>query len=503
MTHFGRPHRRGSFPTAALVRWPVQLVLALGLLLACGFLLSDPSLGSQDSKSRSKSSKSKPSAKTDEADEPGGDDESTADDDLTALVVPSALGKIKSPDRLKFAQELRGLLMEGSEPADGPAAAKRHFEAARRISADDPRAAYGYGVILLSQANPKGALEQFRAAAKLCKAPYLPALQGIAWVELQRNDYARGLPALLDLAGKIEDSSEPWPTGHDKRHTAEWLGRMMGFLAGPGKTVPTAVDHAAQIEAIDSQIAGLLSGERLDAFEHGRRGAARRHVELKALAARPAAEVLSEARQKRDEIQAAIKVADGEIKELEEALREIKRPHDKQIADLSHEMREESAKTKKLSRELADAQEQVEELAVPRQYPQKKSVSRYRVPTVTLRNENAQERKARETQLASAKEKLAQIEATVRQSKERITEARKQRDAAQLEFRKASADKRQALQDARRKSSELAARAKDAQHAMLSPEKLKALVTALEAYVPLDPATEKDRLLATLKSPAP
>ena len=93
------------------------------------------------------------------------------------LVVPAKLlGNVKKADELQFSQALRGLLLEGMA-ADGATASKRHFDAAHQSVPDDPRAAYAYGVALLVQKKSQEALSQFRAAARMSKAPYLPAFR--------------------------------------------------------------------------------------------------------------------------------------------------------------------------------------------------------------------------------------------------------------------------------------------------------------------------------------
>src|SRR5258708_4708300 len=200
------------------------------------------------------------------------------DEDLTALVVPDGpLTKLNAPERMKFSQELRGLLLEGmGNPLDGPATARRHFDAARQAAPDEPRAAYAYGVALLSHNQPKEALEQFRAAARESRSPYLPALHAIVWVHVLKNDYAKALPAAQDLARQVEESKGAWPTDHDRLHSAEWLGRMMGFLAGPGK--PTSDGEA--IKKLAADLGRLFTDERKTAFEQGMKNAAARHSEL-------------------------------------------------------------------------------------------------------------------------------------------------------------------------------------------------------------------------------
>ena len=67
---------------------------------------------------------------------------------------------------------------------------------------------------------------------------------------------------------------------------------------------------------------------------------------IKALAARPAEEVLAEAREKRDEILAAATAAATEATQIEEEIRDLKKPHDKKIADLGREIRTNAATAK-------------------------------------------------------------------------------------------------------------------------------------------------------------
>jgi len=435
-------------------------------------------------------------AKPDEDDVPADDDGLETDEDLTALVVPSSIqAKAKAVDKMKFSQDLRGLLMEGiSAEGDSLSAAKRHFEAAHRALADDPRAPYAYGISLLAHKNPKEALEQFQSASQHSPAPFLPALQGVVWIQILRNDYARGLPAILDFAHKIEETKGPWPTDHDRQHSAEWLGRMVGYLSGPAKQA----EQAEAIEKLAGDIEKLLTRERKEAYEHGLKCVVARHEKMKTLATRPVEEVLAEAKQKRQELLAAAQEAEAEVKRMEDEIRDLKKPHDKQIADLNQELRAAATKHKRAAQDLAAASEEVDVYSTPQSYPQVRT-GRNRVPIMTSRAENAQEKKARETQLASAKQRQQQSQSTLNQTKQQMTDIKSQREQAATEFRKAAAEKRPLIAEARKKSRDLTAHARDVDHLALTPEKIKSRVTALETYVPLDPETEKNHLLATLK----
>ena len=482
---------RQSSDTLATGLWNWALVAVLSGVLANGVSGAD-----KFDKSKAQT-KVKQDATAADPEDGGTNDDFAIGEDLSALVLPAEQqGDVKNIDRLQFSQALRGLLLEGMT-ADGAAACKRHFEAAHRTVPGDPRPAYAYGVALLVQKNSKEALTQFRAAAKSTKAAFLPALQALAWVHLSKGDYQQGLPALIDLARRIEESKGSWPTDHDKEHTAEWLGRLIGYLAGPG----TSAEHAAHIEEAANSIEKTLSGKRKQAYEHGRQAIARRHEELKALAARPPDEVLSEATKMREETLAAAETAAATVKQIEEEIRSIKKPIDQQIVDAEKQSRANGTKARKLAKDVPDAKDLIARLSQPQVNLQAVRPSRARPQGVMMQNETAQQKQARETQLASAKQKLQQLQMSIDETKQSMTDARSQRDQAKADLRKALADKRVELAEAHRANHDLAARAKDAEHAMLTPEKLKARVTALEAYVPLDPETEKSRLLATLKSP--
>jgi type II secretory pathway pseudopilin PulG len=167
---------------------------------------------------------------------------------------------------------------------------------------------------------------------------------------------------------------------------------------------------------------------------------------------------------------------------------------------LNQELRATAARHKKAARDLAAAGEEVEAYSVPQAYPQVRTTYRYRVPYTTMRNENAKEKKERETQLAAAKQRQQQAQSALDQTKQQMTDTRSQREQADADYKQATADKRQQLLDARRKSRDLADRAKDIEQFTHTPEKIKSRVTELGTYVPLDTDTEKSRLLATFKS---
>lgn len=474
------------------------LLIALAVPVLLGWVAASRPQGAfgEDKPSGKKSSaKSKPVAAAE--DEEPADDALDVEDEVMSVLVPPAelLGTVRTTDRLRFTQSLRGLLLEGVT-ADGAAAAKRHYEAAHQASANDPRAAYAYGIALLEQQNPKEALEQFRASVRHAKGAFLPGLQAVAWVQIERHENAPALATLADLARRLEDSKGNWPAEHDRSRSAEWLGRVAGFLAGPG----SSADDAKQVEQAIAEIEKGLTGDRKAAFERGRAVIPKRQKELQAQAARPVDEVIAEADAKRKSAKEASQAADAEVKRIEEEIRDIRKPFEQQISEAKTELRTNATKARNMSREIPEVEEAVEELSVARKYPTGVRSRRGVVSGINTRNENAQEKKTRETQLASARQRLQQLQSSVDNAKQSMVDARKQSEKAQVDMRSAIAAKQPELREAKRKAQELAAKVKDLEHAKLTPERLKALPTLLEGYVHLDPEIEKNRLLGTLKS---
>ena len=136
-------------PTKPPAPWSLCWLAILALTFGSGALSRGDESGA---KTRSKSTakakadqKEKPSVEKsdDDAAPPTTDDTALeTDEDLTALVVPDGpLTKLKAAERMKFSQELRGLLLEGmGNPLDGLATAKRHFDGARQAVPDEPSA---------------------------------------------------------------------------------------------------------------------------------------------------------------------------------------------------------------------------------------------------------------------------------------------------------------------------------------------------------------------------
>ena len=165
-------------------------------------------------------------------------------------------------------------------------------------------------------------------------------------------------------------------------------------------------------------------------------------------------------------------------------------------------MRTNATKIKTTEPKIEEAQAKVEEFSKPKLHPTMKSGGYRRPAQLAARKENDGEKRIRESQLASAEKDVERLQGEVEASHQAITDARQEREQIRANFRSSTTDKRLALQAAQRKAAELSIRAREAEAGTLTPEKLKAQVKSLEAYVPLYPDVEKSRLLATLRPSA-
>lgn len=428
-----------------------------------------------------------------EAGEEGGDEDDLAlDEDVTALAPPARVVGLPSPEtRQKFSHELQTALKLGfNGRAEGLDAAKRHIEAAQKAVPDDPRSAYACGVILMAHDKPRVALEEFRAAAARNRN-FLPGLEGSAWVLLSRGDYSEGITALRTLIQRVEQSSEQWPTAHDRERSAEFIGRMVGFLTGPGKKQ----ERAAEIDSLAADAANMLGAERKQAFERGRKATAAVYQQQKTLTGKAAEQALADLKSHRDENQAAADTAAADVKRITNELIELKQPREKEMAELSQQIRADAVKAKNLGPRIARSEAEASELSTAKKHAKAQYQGTRRPSRLTVRNENEGEKRIRESQLASANQKTERLEAEQQETTQSIADAKKKRTELFEEYRKFSAPKRKVLFEAQLKRAELAARVNSAG---LTADQLAARVRELETYVPFYAEIEQQRLLSTL-----
>lgn len=166
-----------------------------------------------------------------------------------------------------YAKQFRDLLNEGwNRRQRNLETASRKFEAARSLHADDPRLYYAYGLVLCQHDKPDEAFQQFAQASKKASYPYLPAWRALVWWRVEEGNSQAALDVLKQLANQIEESDSVWPDDFAKHNTAKWIGRMLGFLQGPGAK---SSDVAELVKRKAESIREILSANRAAAFDNG------------------------------------------------------------------------------------------------------------------------------------------------------------------------------------------------------------------------------------------
>lgn len=381
--------------------WKLRTIVCLALWSAgvtCG---AGPAPDTSGNRSEPKGTPSQPERIDEEADDdnaPYDDDLPDADAAASAMAVPDgSFARAKPIDRAKFTQELRQLLKEGlADAAKGPVAAKQRAEAARQIVPDEPRIPYACGVVLVGHRQHKDATDEFRTAIRQSKAPFLPAMQALAWTNVELKNLVKGAEAALELARRIEDTKGLWPTASDRERAAEWLGRFFGYLTGPGRKT----ESGSQIERIEADVQKLLTDERKAAYARGKKGVARRHEELTAWAARPQQEIFAEAKRERQQVVDEAAAAEKETARLESEMQKIKRPHDEVLSGVDRDIKTAHSKLTAFQKDIGNLTAFAENLSVPRVYDKVSgsvvNVDGHRIARLkaTMRTETPKERGA-------------------------------------------------------------------------------------------------------------
>lgn len=458
-----------------------------------------------------------PSPDTPAIDEP--DDYENAGADDFACPVPW-LKDSKMIERVKYLNALQSLLKSGWEDKPGSVAAARgHFETAKKICGDDPRLGYAFGLVLWKNGLHSEARKSWEAATKTGRQPFLPALSVVAWATLLDHDTAGGFAALQRIAEALAQPQGAYPTAAQRTHAALFMGRAIGFLKGPGKT-PELID---QVLATEKQLLDELPETLRMTFEQGGAQAARRFEQFQRRVERPAAEIVAELEQEKQRIAVELSALRQVVKQGDERQREIPREAKKKVAELADETADLEARIYQASAGVQQAQVLANELAQPRRIfagyatvtdevlvkgndkDGKGGKERHERGTRQVpqyRNENAQEVSAR---LKNRDQELARansLAAELRQFNKRYNEIPIERNDFLKSLRLEKLEKGRAITAARRSIAEHVAHERDVARDFATPDELRKRMTSLAPYVPWTADSDRDGLVASYRQPA-
>jgi hypothetical protein len=169
---------------------------------------------------------------------------------IASVDAPPWPDSLTKNDRAIYIREVRQLLVSGwkGHGAEAIKQSEGHFHAAEAASGQDLRLLYAKGLVSYKQQKYVQAVQEFSRAANVGSYCYLPALEAAIWVNLTR--LTKHEP-VLELASKLAEAlaaEASWPGEAAADDGAEWLGRVMGYLEGPGSSKGLS-DEAARLEA--------------------------------------------------------------------------------------------------------------------------------------------------------------------------------------------------------------------------------------------------------------
>ncbi len=419
-------------------------------------------------------------------------------------------------ERMKFASHRNGMLKSGweGEPAKGLAAAKLDYEAARKLCPNDPRLDYAYGLVLWKHDRRDEAIKQFDAAAHLSEkvSPFLPAAQAGAWGRLLNQQREAGWKQLAAIATALSKSKGDYPTGVQKADSALFLGRAVEFLCGPGRTEQSADADQRQADAVTV----LIPADLRDEFARGRHQIDKRHADLKALADRPADEIVAEFQQKKSELQQQLDEYKAEISRLKDQIDEQSKTQKKWLAEQQKQVGQRESVLPRIQAQINAASQDYAANRVPGRYTEIQTV-RVKVKDEKAKSGYRYETERREVEVPEpAGVRLARLdrlgtaqktgEELVRQGnaiRAEVQQLKTEKVQSNRNFVRGLTEVRTARSKQFRNQRELTAKVKQFEQDYHSPETLKARVSTIAPYVPWDPDVEREALIASYRITLP
>jgi hypothetical protein len=185
---------------------------------------------------------------------------------LTIGVLLPVGSLLAEPPSLR--QEIANLLEAGwSGTAASRAAADRAFENLSDAAKSDPRSGYAYALVLMKQRRYEQAIGELDSVIKADEADLSARENKIRLLMLTKN-YSGALVE-LDRLSRIVSEAPQEQVAPERRHDVlRFIGRVVGFLEGPGESGIAAVTRLRAQREIESR----LSDEDLVIYDEARDG---------------------------------------------------------------------------------------------------------------------------------------------------------------------------------------------------------------------------------------
>ena len=152
---------------------------------------------------------------------------------LLCFCVPQAFAQGPSKDDTKLHEAMQQMFDAGIGPKRSASKATAAYEHAKRISSNDPRVTYAWGLIQYRRMKRDEGLKLLADAAKQGPATYFPARQATVWFLLSsKRTRQRALAEAETLAQELTQS----PNAENQKQrleTAEWLSCLLYTSPSP------------------------------------------------------------------------------------------------------------------------------------------------------------------------------------------------------------------------------------------------------------------------------
>lgn len=251
--------------------------------------------------------------------------------------MPTAAADEPAPASKELEAALREMFAAGMAPGQSTKA-ERAYGAAKRLSKQDPRVEYAWGLILARQLKLDDAAKQFTVALGPADRRYLPAWRARVWTHLSAGRLKEGLEDLVPLALHLLAETADDNVSQEELETAEWLGRVL-----KAAELTAASDTQKDlVRKYDEPIADRLTGDLRDRFEAGRTAVEEEFATLNEQASKKKAELEAKEEQKNasKSEQLGDKLEDIEQRKSDskQSAEDLKRQYEEQLITLDKQL---------------------------------------------------------------------------------------------------------------------------------------------------------------------
>jgi hypothetical protein len=441
------------------------------------------------------------------------------------LFVPTIgwYAKASTSQKVSVESSIKKMLMQDWESRTVTVeTVRQRFETARQTCREDPRIPFAWGLYLQKSNQPSGAVQQFEASTTW-NPMFLAGYQATAFHRLSQGDTHRGFERLEKLIDRLAVEGDSSPSPEAKLQTANWIGRTLGYLEHAAVRKP----GDSELTALQNRIQTKLSAELQAGVDQGQRLAQGHFVELDAIAAKPANELIAELRTIRAADQRQLATIQADLLRQRDEIRQGKGELDQAEGSLRNavvQIREGNKRVAALGQEIANLERSSYGTKYQERVPKFKEVRRDekyynsttgKTETRTIRETKADgfenvTRQAPETADQSSR-RMADIR--VRQAQrnsvsEGIAQARAQLANLQQELRSTQRETgieyrtlHQQVVDQAKQERDLTRRLALFDGFIARPATFKAYIRTIDPYVPWDIAVQRQLVLDSFARP--